>query len=248
MSRPAFSIEDLSVDFGGVTALDSLSLDIGDGSLVGLIGPNGAGKTTLIDAVTGFLPGLVSGSVTFDGQELLGMAPHRIARAGIRRTWQGVDLFGDLTVRSNLEVSAGRSLSNRLLLRASESRRARIARVIDQLRLGHIAERLPDDLGLAEQKLVGIGRALASPARVVLLDEPTAGLDAQQSRWLASRLRRLADEGISMLLVDHDVSMVLSVCDAIHVLDAGSLVTSGTPDEIRVNRSVASLYFGEEGG
>ncbi len=241
---------DLTVRFGGVVALDRVSIDCRSGELTGLIGPNGAGKTTLIDAVTGFLPQNTTGRVTFRGLDVLGMAPHRIARSGLTRTWQSLELFDDISVRDNLEVASHHLTPIGAVVDYFRGTAVdeRVDDTIELLGLGAVAERWPRELSQGQRKLVGVGRALVADAALVMLDEPAAGLDRAETVWLGDRLRSLVEAERLMLLVDHDMSLVLRVCDRIHVLESGRLVTTGRPDQIRDDPRVVAAYLGSTGG
>ena len=217
----------VSVRFGGVQALQGLDLEVAEGQLVGLIGPNGAGKTTFVDAITGFVR--YSGSVALDGQDLGGLAPHVRARRGLSRTWQSTELFDDLSIRENLSVAAGD---------------ASVDEGLDLVELGWAAELMPTDLSQGQRKLVGVARAIAMGPRVLCLDEPAAGLDTSESTELGRRLRGLADGDMSMLLIDHDMGLVLSICDRIFVLEFGKLIAAGPPAEVRRDSRVVEAYLG----
>jgi branched-chain amino acid transport system ATP-binding protein len=240
--------EKLSVAYGGVKALSDVDLSVSEGELVGLIGPNGAGKTTFIDAVTGFTPS--TGSVSVDGLDLTGLRPHERALRGVARTWQAADLFDDLTVRENLHVAAGggSAWSN-----AKEILRGRVRHVdavdeaLETLGLTDKAAALPTELGQGTRKLVGVARALVASPRVLLLDEPAAGFDTGESRVLGSRLRGLVDRGMSMLLIDHDMGLVLSVCDTVVVVEFGRVIARGTPETVRSDPAVIEAYLGQSG-
>ena len=241
----------LTVRFGGLLAVNDVSLACRRGQMTGLIGPNGAGKTTFIDAITGFLPNNSTGSVLLESEEVFGRSPHRLAHDGLTRTWQTLELFDDITVRSNLDVA-----SRRLTLGGAvrdyfrpRKREERVEEVLEVLDMGHIAERQPRELSQGQRKLVGVGRALvAESTRILLLDEPAAGLDKAETEWFGAQLRRLVDQGYTMLLVDHDMGLVLNVCDYIHMLVFGELTASGTPDEMRNNPEVIAAYLGHSGG
>jgi len=238
----------VSVRYGGVRALSDVDLDVREGELVGLIGPNGAGKTTFVDALTGFVR--YSGTVTLDGVDLGGLAPHQRARRGLARTWQSIELFDDLTVWENLAVGSGRASFWTLakeLVRPAATGTAEIDRALDLVELGWAAELMPDELSQGQRKLVGVARAIAPGPRLLLLDEPAAGLDTSESEELGRRLRALAHEGSSMLLIDHDMGLVLGVCDRIVVLEFGKVIASGTPDEVRRDRRVVEAYLGSAG-
>ncbi len=241
--------EDLTVQFGGLKACNGISLDVHQGELLGLIGPNGAGKTTFINAITGFVP--TTGSVEFDGEQVLGLPPHRIAHRGLTRTWQSLELFDDISVRANLEVAATK-LTPTIALKDYFGRSQRIAERVDEtleaLEMADIQSAQPGDLSMGYRKLVGVARALVADTKLVLLDEPAAGLDRSETTWLAEKLHQIIDYGISVLLVDHDMGLVLNVCDRIHVIDFGKTIAVGTPDEIRTNEAVIGAYLGATGG
>ncbi|MDG2261620.1 MAG: ATP-binding cassette domain-containing protein [Actinomycetota bacterium] len=243
--------DELTVRFGGLVAVDAVTLGCRRGELTGLIGPNGAGKTTFIDAVTGFLPNNASGSVRLEGHEVFGRPPHRLSNDGLTRTWQTLELFDDISVRSNLEVGR-RRLTFFGALRdyfKPEHGDERVAEVLELLGLTDVADSYPTELSQGQRKLVGVGRALASEStKILLLDEPAAGLDRSETEWFGAQLRRLVDEGYTMLLIDHDMGLVLNVCDTIHMLVFGKLRASGTPEEMRSNVEVISAYLGHGGG
>ncbi|MEU8803818.1 ABC transporter ATP-binding protein [Spirillospora sp. NPDC048819] len=239
----------LGVRFGGVQALTDVDLTVDEGALVGLIGPNGAGKTTLIDALTGLVP--AGGRVTFAGRQIGGLPAHRRARAGLGRTWQSLELFGDLTVTENLQVAADRQGPWGMLHDLLRPRRTApapgVAEALALLELGDLAGRMPDELTQGQRKLVGVARALAARPRLVCLDEPAAGLDTDESAALGRHLRRVVDAGTSMLLVDHDMGLVFSICDLVYVLEFGRVITAGAPADVRADRAVIAAYLGGDG-
>jgi ABC-type branched-subunit amino acid transport system ATPase component/ABC-type branched-subunit amino acid transport system permease subunit len=247
--RTILRTEGLSVRFGGLQALKSADLAVDDGTIVGLIGPNGAGKTTFIDAVSGFVGS--TGSVVFQGERVDRLPPHIRAHRGLARTFQSVELFDDLTVRENLQIAAERStwwspLADVVVPRRGGQRQS-VAEKLGIVGLEHLADAVPENLSLGERKLIGVARALAAGPSLILLDEPGAGLDTAESRVLADQLRRVRDNGVSILLVDHDMGLVLDVCDFVYVLEFGSIIASGTPAEVRADANVIAAYLGDEG-
>jgi branched-chain amino acid transport system ATP-binding protein len=237
--------EGLSVHYGGVCALDQVDLRVSEGQLVGLIGANGAGKTTFIDAITGFTSS--QGRITLAGSEIDGLAPHRRAFRGLARTWQSTELFEDLTVRENLSVACGLPTPRRLLsglLRGRAVVDPRVDEALTLLDLESLCDAEPTNLSLGQRKLVGVARALVAHPRLLCLDEPAAGLDARESQVLGGQLRQLVEGGITTLLIDHDMNLVLSVCDYIYVLDFGQVIAHGTPQEVRVDPVVIRSHLG----
>lgn len=239
-------VDDLTVRFGGLKAVDGASLQIREGQIVGLIGPNGAGKTTFVDALTGFVGS--KGQVAFCGTPLTSQAPHERARLGLTRTWQSLELFDDLTIRENVQVAAERSSIRSVLADMVVPTRpaddARVDSALELVGLGGDIDAKPASLPLGSQKLVGVARALAGEPRVMLADEPAAGLTTPESIALGVRLLDVASEGVSILLIDHDMGLVLEVCDYIYVLEFGRVIAQGTPAEIRVNEAVVNAYLG----
>jgi len=233
-------VEELSVRYGGVHALQEVSMSVPAGGLIGLIGANGAGKTTLIDAVTGFVR--CEGSVTFDGRDVTRMSPHRRFKIGLARTWQSVGLFPDLTVEENLLVACqGLDLG----LGRRRARPAAVGHGLALMGLTAHAEQHPYQLSQGQQKLVGVARTLVGHPELVCMDEPAAGLDSNESAVLGKTLRRLADDGTAILLVDHDTGLIMSICDRVHVLEFGQLIASGSPAEVVGDEAVIRSYLGE---
>ncbi|HTN79657.1 MAG TPA: ABC transporter ATP-binding protein [Acidimicrobiales bacterium] len=242
-------VESLRVAFGGVMAVDDVSFNVDDGTLVGLIGPNGAGKTTCIEALTGYIPH-AAGRVAFDGHDLRGMPAHKRSRLGLVRTFQAIELFDDLSVRENLRAAANRrtwwqSLGDLVAPRWHDDESA-IDDALDLLGLSDVADELPPQLSQGKRKLAGVARALACRPRLLLLDEPAAGLDTGESIELGVRLRAIVDSGVTMLLVDHDMGLVLGVSDSVVVLDFGRVIAAGRPAEIRSDPGVIAAYLGDE--
>ncbi len=242
----------LTVKFGGLHANDSIDLSIERGSFVGLIGPNGAGKTTFIDAITGFVP-IADGSIEFDGQPFKDLAPHERAQRGLSRTFQQLELFEDLTVEDNLLAAAESPTWRDFLLDIvrpgrPSPRAADVEWALATVGLRETRTQFPSDLSHGQRKLIGVARALAARPKLVLLDEPAAGLDTSESQAIGSRLRGLLAHDVTVFLIDHDMGLVLSVCDYIYVLDFGTVIAEGQPDQIRRNPAVIAAYLGAEAG
>jgi sulfate-transporting ATPase len=236
-AAPLLEVQALSVRYGGVTAVDNVTFMVEQGQIVGLIGPNGAGKTTTIDALCGFSP--YEGIVLFEGQNLRDRAPHQRAALGLGRTFQLAGVCDDMTVEENVQVGQHR-------IAGADNADAGMAleQILTDMGLIDMRELQVAMLSQGQRQLVSIARALAGRPRLLLLDEPAAGLDSTESRWLAERLRAVRDRGVTILLVDHDMSLVLSLCDHIEVLDFGALIATGTPQQIRTNEKVATAYLG----
>jgi branched-chain amino acid transport system ATP-binding protein len=244
-------VRGLTVRYGGAVAVDSVDLRVREGHVFGLIGPNGAGKTSTIDALTGYTRPS-AGTVTFAGRDITRLPPHRRARLLLGRTFQSVELFDDLTVEENLLVAAERAGAGAILrdvfLPARASHRDAVDWAIAVCSLEDVVDRYPTEISHGRRKLVGVARALAHEPRLVLLDEPAAGLDTDESEELGRRLRALPEEhGVTVLLVDHDMGLVLSVCDEVQVIDFGKTIALGTPAEIRDDHRVIEAYLGGHG-
>jgi len=232
----------VEVRFGGVVALRGVDLSVDEGTVTGLIGPNGAGKTTLFNVVTG-LQKANQGDVRLEGQDIGHLPPHRRARLGIARTFQRLEVFGSLTVRENILVAA--EIRRRWARDGSNPRRV-ADEIIALVGLGPVARVRCDTLPTGMARLVEVGRALATRPKVLLLDEPSSGLDDQETDDLGALLCRLAEQGTAVLLVEHDVELVMSVCARIHVLDFGRILAVGTPAEIQADPDVRAAYLGTE--
>lgn len=233
-------VEGISVRFGGVLALDAVDLSAMPGTITGLIGPNGAGKTTAFNVITGLQP-VVAGRVFLDDQDLARMKPHQRARRGIARTFQRLEVFGTMSARENILVAA----------EASARRRARggappllTEALLERVGLAEVADEPVDLLPTGLARLVELARALATGPRLLLLDEPASGLDEQETAIAGSLLVRLAEEGIAILLVEHDIELVSRVCSHVAVLDFGRLIASGPPTEVLADPVVRGAYLG----
>jgi branched-chain amino acid transport system ATP-binding protein len=230
---------ELRVHFEGVKALDGVDLALRPGEILGLIGPNGAGKTTLVNVITGFQPP-TTGAIVLDGRELTKLPAHRRARLGLARTFQSVRLFEGLTVLQNVEVSAlGAGLSRR-------EARARAHELLDLLGLAERAHEQAGSLPQGDERRLGIARALAARPTFLLLDEPAAGLDEAESDTLMRTIARIRDEaGCGVLVIEHDMRLIMRLCERIQVLDYGKTISVGTPDEVRADPKVITAYLGE---
>lgn len=243
----------LTVTFGGLNACDKVDLIVPEGKFVGLIGPNGAGKTTFIDAITGYVP-TSAGNAVFNGENIGELKPHERAQRGLVRTFQSLELFEDLSVKDNLLVAGYDTRWYSFLLdmiympRKDQKVEEQIEWALDIMGLNDVADAMPSDLSHGRRKLVGVARALAASPKLILLDEPAAGLDTAESQILGGHLREFLDHDMSVFLIDHDMGLVLSVCDYIYVLDFGKIIAEGTPQEIRESDTVKKAYLGEEAG
>jgi ABC-type branched-subunit amino acid transport system ATPase component/ABC-type branched-subunit amino acid transport system permease subunit len=251
--RPDFDAADivleisgLTVKYGGLVALNDANLSVRQGEIVGLIGPNGGGKTTFIDAVTGFTS--AQGEVVFKDHSLSGLSPHIIARRGLRRTWQSVELFSDISIADNLlvaiEGSTIRGTLRDLVFPVQNKRERDVSQALAAVGLNVSAKTETSELSLGQQKLLGVARALVAEPTLLMLDEPAAGLSSSETEALGRQIVEISQTGVSILLVDHDMDLVLKVCDRIFVLDFGRIIASGTPDEIRANPAVIEAYLG----
>jgi ABC-type branched-subunit amino acid transport system ATPase component len=230
----ALEVRDLTVRYGGVTAVEDVDLTVEPGKVVGLIGPNGAGKTSVIDAITGFAG--ASGTIRLGDRDLHAVPTHARIRAGLARTFQSLELYDDLNVDENVSVAA-------FATNGADTREL-VRRALSLTGIEALHDRAAGDLSQGERQLVSIARAYAAEPDILLLDEPAAGLDSGESQWLGGRIRAIAEDGTGVLLVDHDVALVLGVCDFVYVMDLGRVIAAGPPDDIRSNRAVAKAYLG----
>jgi branched-chain amino acid transport system ATP-binding protein len=252
MADALLSVQNLSRRFGGLLANDDISFDVPAGMLFALIGPNGAGKTTLFNMISGVLAP-TAGRIRFDGADITGLPPHRIAGRGLIRTFQLVQLFRDLTVAENVEVGfhgmtrggPGAAILRLGWMRTQEARVRRDAReLLAFVGLGKVADANASELPYGQQRLLEVARALAAGPRLLLLDEPAAGLNAQETEALADTIRRIRDRGITVLLIEHDMSLVMRIAERIVVLDFGRRIAEGTPDEVKAHPDVIAAYLG----
>jgi branched-chain amino acid transport system ATP-binding protein len=234
--------EEIAVRFGGIQALNEVDVSVSAGSVHGLIGPNGAGKTTLFNVITGFQQP-TRGRVSFDGTDITRTAPHLRARRGMARTFQRLELFGTLTVRENVQMAAE---TQRRRLPPGVTASDLTERLLTEVGIAQVADEPTDALPTGLARLVELARAIATTPSVLLLDEPSAGLDQDETAALGQVLVRLASEGMAVLLVEHDMSLVMSICDVVSVLHYGEIIAHGDPADVRADPAVQAAYLGTE--
>lgn len=250
---PLLETKDLGIMFGGLQALDDVYLTVDDKEIVGLIGPNGAGKTTVFNLLTGvYQP--TKGAIRFEGKSLLGKKPYQINRLGIARTFQNIRLFKNMTVVDNIKVSMNQNMKYTVaegifrLPRYWREEKTVDGKARELLGIFHMedtAEQLAANLPYGQQRKLEILRALASRPKLLLLDEPAAGMNPTETHDLMETIQEIRDIfGVGLLLIEHDMSLVMGVCERIYVLDYGTLIASGTPEEIRSNDKVIKAYLG----
>jgi len=233
-------VQRVSVRFGGIVAVNDASLSVDSGTITGLIGPNGAGKTTLFNVITGLQP-VAEGRVRFRGHDVTKASPNSRAKAGMARTFQRLEAFGSLTVRENVlvasEIHAGVSSWFR-------RRGNRVDELLERVGLTRYAAKRADSVPTGVARLLELARALAIEPRLLLLDEPSSGLDENETEHFGALLRELAADGCAVLMVEHDMELVMGVCEYIHVLEFGKVIASGEPAQIRSDRAVQAAYLG----
>ena len=248
-------INKLSKEFGGLKAVANFNMEINQGELIGLIGPNGAGKTTAFNLMTGVYEP-TSGEMEFDGKSLVGLKPYQVTQRGIARTFQNIRLFSDLSVLDNVKIAYHFHVKYGMLesvLRIGRyySEEAEIEKkaleCLELFKLANRRDEIAKNLPYGEQRRLEIARALAAQPQLLLLDEPAAGMNPQETQQLLQMIRWIRKEfDLTILLIEHDMSLVMNVCERIYVLDYGKIIASGTPDEIKNNKQVVEAYLGEE--
>ncbi|TWJ13302.1 ABC transporter ATP-binding protein [Geobacter argillaceus] len=247
-------VSGISQVFGGVTALDRVSFTIAKGDITGVIGPNGAGKTTLFNIITGIYT-QTAGKVLLDGADVSGLPPERLARLGLVRTFQNIELFGGMTVHENVMVGMHTKSSSGLMAcglkmpwNMAEERRIREHSLnwLDFTGISDLADVTAGNLPFGKGRLLEIARALAVEPQIILMDEPAAGLNNQETLELAKLIQRIRETGITVVLVEHDMELIMDICDRIVVLNLGRKLAEGTPREIQDNHEVIAAYLGED--
>ena len=237
------SVHDVTKVFGGVRAVDGASLNVEEGAITALIGPNGSGKTTLFNIITGYLKA-DAGRVEFDGRDVTGSDPGRLYRQGLSRTFQQARIFPQLTVQENLVVAGGYGWRKLFTSRVGREDRQRAASLLEEFRLDRVADLFASELSYGQRKLLEFAAVLMSAPRLVLLDEPTAGVNPVLIETMERHVRERNAAGITFLIVEHDMTFVMRLCDPVIVLDAGKPIFTGEPSAVQNNALVLDAYLG----
>jgi branched-chain amino acid transport system ATP-binding protein len=248
------AIRNVGKNFGGLQVLQDVSFEVPGGSIFGLIGPNGAGKTTVFNLVTGLLQ-VSSGAIAFQGHDLAGVAPHHITRLGIARTFQNIRIFKEMTLLENVMVGmhdlvdygpVALFFATPACRDAERRARERALELLSWVKLDHKARLTADNLSYGDQRKLEFARALATEPKLLLLDEPVAGMNPSEKKVLMEEIRNIRDRGYGVFLIEHDMRFVMGLCDRIAVLNFGRIIAEGTPDEIRSHPDVIEAYLGRD--
>ena len=238
---PILEAKSVTRHFGGLAAVSNVDFELMEGEILGLIGPNGAGKTTLFNLISAALPPR-SGSITFKGKEIVGLKPHQICRMGIARTFQTVKVFSNMSAFKNVLLGTYFGLENRMTTTDAASKAHALLEFVE---LAEAAETVAKDLTLANQKRLEVARALATQPEVLLLDEMMEGLNPSEVARAMSLVKEIRDRGVTVIMIEHVMRAIMSICDRIIVLHHGAKIAEGTPEEISAKRKVIEVYFGE---
>ena len=255
MTEKLLEVKDVTIEFGGLRAVSNLTMTINKGELVGLIGPNGAGKTTAFNMITGvYTP--TDGEIYFDGEKSSGKKSYQVTKMGMARTFQNIRLFADLTVIDNVKIAYNMHVSyglgdaiirDKKYLDEEDHITAKAMALLKIFHLEELAEEKAKNLPYGQQRRLEIARALATEPKFLLLDEPAAGMNPQETHELMEMIRWIREKfNLTILLIEHDMGLVMGVCERIYVLEYGMLIAQGTPEEIKKNRRVIEAYLGEE--